>query len=269
MNWIVLLLFAASLVVLRFLRVKMLVWLAAWWVGTFIVFRYGFTVPIPVSVLKIYMGIITFSLLAYVLADGERIDSVFGPVTAFMTERRFAPHLALVVLALPALAAFQIYGQMTSTPLAPSFGRTVHPAPPEDIDVHGTTYPVSTMDNPFRGLETSDPEAFKLRVEHGREVYYSNCLWCHGDLMAGAGMFAHGLNPIPTSFEDPNTIAALREAFLFWRIAKGAPGLPEEGGPWDSAMPAWENFLSEEEIWDVIIFLYDFTEYRPRAVGLH
>ena len=103
----------------------------------------------------------------------------------------------------------------------------------------------------------------------GQEVYAKWCAHCHGDLMAGAGMFAHALNPIPTSFQDPGTIAMLREAFLFWRIAKGAPGLPEEGGPWQSAMPAWENFLSEEEMWNVILFLYEFTEYRPRAVEMH
>ena len=74
-------------------------------------------------------------------------------------------------------------------------------------------------------------------------------------------MFAHGLNPIPTNFTDQGTIPKLQETFLFWRIAKGGPGLPDEGGPWDSAMPAWEKFLTEEEIWDVILFLYDHTGY--------
>ena len=78
-------------------------------------------------------------------------------------------------------------------------------------------------------------------------------------------MFAHGLNPIPTNFTDPGTIAQLQETFLFWRIAKGGPGLPAEGGPWDSAMPAWEKFLNEDEIWEVILFLYDHTGQRPRA----
>ena len=39
--------------------------------------------------------------------------------------------------------------------------------------------------------------------------------------------------------------------------------MPEEGAPWDTAMPAWEKFLKEEEMWDVILFLYDFTGERP------
>ena len=79
-------------------------------------------------------------------------------------------------------------------------------------------------------------------------------------------MFVHGLDPIPTNFADGATIANLRETFLFWRAAKGGPGLPEEGGPWDSAMPAWERILKEDEIWDAILFLYDFNRQRPRAV---
>jgi hypothetical protein len=42
--------------------------------------------------------------------------------------------------------------------------------------------------------------------------------------------------------------------------------MPEEGGPWESAMPQWERFMTEQEIWEVILFLYDFTGRSPRAV---
>ena len=34
-----------------------------------------------------------------------------------------------------------------------------------------------------------------------------------------------------------------------------------------SSMPAWQQFLSEEEIWKVILFLYDYTGYEPRSWG--
>ena len=112
-------------------------------------------------------------------------------------------------------------------------------------------------------MARSNPAAFRQRVANGRRVYYENCFFCHGDLMQGEGMFAHALNPIPTNFQDTGTIPQLQESFLFWRIAKGGPGMPEEGGPWLSAMPAWEQFLTEEEIWDVILFLY-----RPERYGL-
>ena len=34
-------------------------------------------------------------------------------------------------------------------------------------------------------------------------------------------------------------------------------------------MPAWEKFLKEDEIWDVLLFIYDFTGERPRAWRAH
>jgi hypothetical protein len=89
---------------------------------------------------------------------------------------------------------------------------------------------------------------------------------CHGDAMKGDGIYAHGLDPLPTNFVDPANIGMLTEPFLFWRIAKGGIGLPDEGAPWNSAMPAWENFLSEEDIWSVILYLYDYTGNKPRAL---
>src|SRR5207249_11069200 len=58
--------------------------------------------------------------------------------------------------------------------------------------------------------------------------------------------------------------AMLQEAYLFWRIAKGGPGLPKESKPWNSVMPAWEDRLSAEDIWKVIMYLYDATGYQPR-----
>lgn len=269
MNWWIILVVMAVLLLLRWRKAGMLVWAATWFFGLFAVLRYGFVVPLPVSVIKIYLGIVTLSLIAYILTDRERIDEFWRPIAAFVTEPRYRIALAAVVLLIPALVAFRIYAGMTATPQPPFFARTVHPAPPDQITVHGNDVPVGTSDNPYRELETSNPAEFAERLENGRVVYYQNCFYCHGDLMGGAGMYAHALNPIPTNFQDPGTIAMLREAFLFWRISKGAPGLPEEGGPWQSAMPAWESFLTEEEMWNVVLFLYDFTGYQPRAVEMH
>ena len=213
---------------LRFRRANLLVWALAWWVGCYILFRFGFTAPIPKSVVSIYMGIVS--------------------------------------IAIPALAAANVYVQMNVPLEPPFFPRTVHPASPPMITVHDKKIEIEAGDNPFRALETSNPEEFRRHVENGRQVYYRNCVFCHGDDMEGNGMFAHALNPIPTNFADGQTLPNLSETFLFWRISKGGPGMPEEGAPWDTAMPAWEKFLKEEEMWDVILFLYDFTGERPRAV---
>lgn len=265
MNILVVLAVAAVFGFLRVRRASLLVWAGAWWVGSYVLLRFGFTAPIPASVISIYMGIVTISILAYVSSSEERRDEIAGPLVRFMTEKRYATLLAATVVAIPALAAANVYVRMNVPLEPPFFPRTVHPASPPDITVHDTKIAIDAGDNPYRALETSDPEEFRRHVENGRRVYASNCVFCHGDDLGGNGMFVHGLDPIPTNFTDAGTIPNLRETYLFWRIAKGGPGLPEEAAPWDSAMPAWEQYLSEEEMWDVVLFLYDFTNLRPRA----
>jgi mono/diheme cytochrome c family protein len=253
----------AAFGVLRFLRANLLLWAIAWWVGTYVLLRFGFTTPIPASVISLYMGIVSIAILAYVSSSQERREEVSRPLIRFMTEKRYTALLGATVVAIPALAAANVYVQMNAPLQPPYFPRTVHPASPSEITVHDKKIDLDAGENPFRQLETSNPAEFRRHVENGRKVYYRNCVFCHGDDLSGTGMFVHGLDPIPTNL--PDTIAQLRETFLFWRISKGGPGLPEEGGPWDTAMPAWEKFLKEEEMWEAVLFLYDFSAQRPRA----
>lgn len=269
MNLLVLLAVVVAFGILRFLRARLLMWALAWWVGIYVLLRFGFTAPIPSSVVSLYMGIVTIAMLAYVSSSEERREEVAGPLLRLMTEKRYAPLLAAVVVALPALAAANVYVQMNVPLQPPLFSRTVHPASPSEITVHNKAIDLDARENPFLPLQTSNPDQFRKHVENGRQAYYRNCVFCHGDNLTGNGMFVHGLDPIPTNFADAGTIPMLRDSFLFWRISKGGPGLPDEGGPWDSAMPAWEKFLKEEEMWEVILYLYDFTGQKPRAREVH
>ena len=265
MNILVVLAVAAAFALLRFRRANLLLWAGAWLVGIYVLLRFGFTAPIPASVISLYMAIVAIAILAYVSSSSERREEISRPLVRIMTEKRYTLLLVATAVAVPALAAANVYVQMNVPLEPPFFPRTVHPASPPSITVRENRIEIEVGDNPFRHLETSNPEQFRRHVENGRQVYYRNCVFCHGDNLAGNGMFVHGLDPIPTNFADGDTIANLRETFLFWRIAKGGPGLPEEGGPWDTAMPAWEKFLTEEEMWEAVLFLYDFTGERPRA----
>ncbi len=269
MNIPVVLAVAAVFGLLRYSRANLLVWAGAWWVGLYVIFRFGFTAPIPASVVSLYMGIVSIAILAYVSSSQERREEVSRPLVRFITDKRYTALLGATVVAIPALAAASVYVRMNVPLEPPYFPRTVHPASPSEITVHDKKTNLDAEENPFLPLETSSPEEFRKHVENGRRIYYRNCVFCHGDNMTGNGMFVHGLDPIPTNFADQGAIAMLRDTFLFWRISKGGPGLPEEGGPWDTAMPAWEKMLKEEEIWEVILFLYDFTGQKPRAKEEH
>ena len=265
MNILVVLAVAAVFAVLHVRRANLLLWALAWLVGSYVLLRFGFTAPIPASVISLYMGIVSIAILAYVSSSQERRQDVSRPLVRLITEKRYTALLLATIIALPALAAANVYVRMSAPLEPPFFPRTVHPASPSEIMVHEKKVNLDVGENPFLPLERSNPDEYRRRVQNGRRTYYRNCVFCHGDTLAGNGMFAHALDPIPTNFADQGAIAMLRDSFLLWRIAKGGPGLPEEGGPWDTAMPAWEKFLTEEEMWETILFLYEFTAQRPRA----
>ncbi|RMI20273.1 MAG: cytochrome c [Calditrichaeota bacterium] len=266
MNWLVLLAIAGVMVALRLLtRLNILVWMIIWWVACFVALKYAIEPPLPASIVAMFMGILTLALLAYLTSSTEYMTSAREALVRFVVDRRYTLPLVLVLVGLPGFVAWNVYSGATRAPQPPVFGRTIHPPPPEEITFRGKTINLVEADNPFRPLKETDPEAFQQHVQNGRRVYYQNCVFCHGDDMRGRGIFAHGFDPLPANFQDPTTIAMLQEAYLFWRIAKGGPGLPDEATPWLSAMPAWEKFLTEEEIWDVILFLYEYTGHKPRA----
>jgi mono/diheme cytochrome c family protein len=159
---------------------------------------------------------------------------------------------------LPLAVGFAAFQQARPSVAAPIQLRSIHPAPPGSITFRGKTINLTGLENPLRSQGSMEEH-----IKVGRRVYYQNCLACHGDRIDGQGHFGHGFNPTPLAFET-GTIGMLTESFVFWRVAKGGPGLPREGTPWNSAMPVWEDFLTEEEIWAVIIFLYDQAGLQPR-----
>ena len=239
-------------------------------VAAWAVFKYGIAVlppllgfrsaPVPQSVLVQYMLSALVGVLLFVSSDEQRWRRFREPITATMVEpdRRWLRGSLLV--AVPVLVGFTAYQQTRPRVSAPVQLRSIHPAPPGSITFRGQTMQLTGLENPLRGRGSME-----AHVLEGRRVYYQNCLPCHGDRLDGEGHFGHGFSPTPLSFTDPGTIAQLTESYVFWRIAKGGPGLPREGAPWSSAMPAWENFITEDEIWSVTIYLYDHTGWRPRT----
>jgi mono/diheme cytochrome c family protein len=231
----------------------------------FLLLRFGIQPPAPWSVLTLYMFIVLLAVLIFVSSDRDSWADFVAPIWATLVrpERRVL-RLALLVI-VPLLLGYYAYTQAAARPQAPPELRAVHPAPPASIQFRGKEINVSGGDNPLR----KDQAALAAHVEAGAAIYIRNCMYCHGDNPDGQGHFAAGFNPPPANFQDPGTIAMLQEAYLFWRIAKGGPGLPKESTPWNSVMPAWEDRLTEEQIWQVIMYLYAATNQQPRRWESH
>ncbi len=215
---------------------------------------------VPSSVVLQYMATVLVGVLIYVSDSEERWGRFKEPLHAVLVEPRLRAVRTTLMVAVPALVGFVTWGQVRATVSAPPNLRSIHPAPPNDITFRGKRMVLAGLENPLR--KEGDLAA---HIAEGKVVYYRNCMPCHGDYLDGQGNFAHGFNPIPLNFQDVGTIAQLTESFVFWRVAKGGPGLPREATPWNSAMPAWEDFLTEEEIWAVVLFLYEQTGHRPRT----
>ncbi len=234
--------------------------------GAFLVIR--FVIPVlpgsamvPSSVVLQYMATVLVGVLIYVSDNEERWSEFRQPIRAAMVEPELRPVRWSMLVVVPGLIGWLTYGRVVTRVEAPPNMRSIHPAPPTEITFQGKSITLTGLNNPLRAF----PDSFAFFVAEGKRTYYQNCLPCHGDHLDGLGHFASGFNPLPANFQDNGTIAQLTESFVFWRIAKGGPGLPREGGPWNSAMPQWEQFLSERQIWEVILFLYDQTGWKPRT----
>lgn len=231
--------------------------------------------PIPWTLLITYMMLWTIGTFLYISQDPKTFAEFRSPIVKTVIGE-FKMARIIVFVALPVLVGFGTYKSLQPTFQEPVELRTVHPAPPATTKVHGKTYTLEGLQNPFRTDEQdnykdsfpfldADKQEYMKAVTEGGTIFFQNCHYCHGDQLNGLGMFSHVFNPTPANFVDPGTIAMLRESFLFWRVAKGGPGLPNESTPWSSAMPPWEEHLKTEEIWKVILFEYWYTGWHPRT----
>jgi hypothetical protein len=225
--------------------------------------------PIPMSLLSMYMFFVLAGVYMVFTFTEEGARELVAPIKALVEDpsRKLVRNVVFVLV--PLAAGWLTYAKMQPSFEAPVELRSIHPAPPTTVEAYGKRYNLLKLSNPFRKFEKEDPEKFRELVAEGGAVYIANCVFCHGDKLDGQGPYAAALNPVPLNFQDIGTIAQLQESFLFWRIATGGPGLPKEGAPWISSMPVWQSFLSEEEIWKVILYLYEYTGHSPRSWGEH
>jgi cbb3-type cytochrome c oxidase subunit II len=83
-------------------------------------------------------------------------------------------------------------------------------------------------------------------LAHGKQIFITNCIGCHGVDGDGNGPAAQFLNPRPFNFTDAKAQQAHSEGQLYHFLLFGLPG---------TAMPAWGDYLTVNDIWDVINFV--------------
>lgn len=96
----------------------------------------------------------------------------------------------------------------------------------------------------YAGL--TSPDVTDDALLRGAEIYKINCLACHGETAAGDGVAGAALNPLPSPIG--HTSQMLSDELVFYRISEG-------GVEFQTAMPAWKDVLTDEQIWDVIAYV--------------
>ena len=266
MNWFVLAGVLVVLVALRWVRPGALGWLAAIWVGLFVFFRFGFAVPIPASVLKIYMGIASGALLIYAMADAERLR--IDPPPARRLPHREAVHRPAGGGGGGGAGA----GRVEDLPRHDGAGdapqlRPYRPPGQPAVD-QGPRHRVRPQ-RPGQPLPQAGEERSR-RLPPARRARTARSTSATASSATATCSTAAACSPTPSTRSPPTSATRARSRSSRRRSCSGASrrgdrGCPPKGGPWATAMPAWEKFLSEDEMWDTILFLYDFTGSRPRA----
>ena len=216
--------------------------------------------PVPRTAMVMFMILAVIGAMVYISISDEKIEEFRQPPLNFLRgdqDWRWSAWVKwariITLVAFPFLLGALVYFQVKPTVASPTTLRMQHPTIPQAYE---------KLTNPLRNPDGTVKEVKFL--EEGRVLYQKNCRPCHGTTARGDGPMAWGLRLKPVNFVDPGTISTLVEAYLFWRIKDGGPGLRPEASPWDSAMPAWKDELSDEEIWKIIVAEYDTAGVEPR-----
>jgi mono/diheme cytochrome c family protein len=102
----------------------------------------------------------------------------------------------------------------------------------------------------YASLENPVP-ASSDTIHAGEQIFRVNCASCHGEAGKGDGAASRALNPRPA---DLTVVATqVEDAYLFWRISEG-------GAELKTAMPAWKRILTEEQIWQGVVYIRSLAQ---------
>lgn len=92
-------------------------------------------------------------------------------------------------------------------------------------------------------------------AEAGKPLYQAYCASCHGAEGQGDGPVADSLAHSPADLTNHfHKADGSEDSYLFWRTTKG--GTVEPFKSQNSAMPAFEDVLSEQQRWEVLAYVH-------------
>lgn len=105
----------------------------------------------------------------------------------------------------------------------------------------GIPAPYASMTNPLPHTQAT--------LDRGAKIYAGNCAACHGEQGQGDGPAGANLSPPPGNLAWLSDMPMGQwDPFIYWTVAEG-------GSQFGTAMPAFKDSLSKDQIWAVTAYI--------------
>ncbi|HEX8880611.1 MAG TPA: c-type cytochrome [Candidatus Acidoferrum sp.] len=86
-------------------------------------------------------------------------------------------------------------------------------------------------------------------LHSAREIYFEECVQCHGERGQGDGPQARSHYPLPADLTDPKLLTNVTDGEIFYQISQGR-----------RPMPSFRNRLTQNQRWQLVLLMRSFSE---------
>ena len=86
-------------------------------------------------------------------------------------------------------------------------------------------------------------------LQSARDIYFEDCVQCHGERGQGDGPQARSHYPLPADLTDPKLLRNVTDGEIFYQISQGR-----------RPMPSFKNRLTQDQRWQLVLLMRSFSE---------
>lgn len=105
----------------------------------------------------------------------------------------------------------------------------------------------------YKSLKNPLP-ASQANLHFARDIYFEECVQCHGERGQGDGPQARSHYPLPADLTDPKLLRNVTDGEIFYQISQGR-----------RPMPSFKNRLTQDQRWQLVLLMRSLSE--PASSG--
>jgi Cytochrome C oxidase, cbb3-type, subunit III len=105
----------------------------------------------------------------------------------------------------------------------------------------------------YKNLKNPLP-ASPSNLHAARDIYFDECVQCHGERGQGDGPQARSHYPLPADLTDPKLLKNVTDGEIFYQISQGR-----------RPMPSFKNRLTPDQRWQLVLLVRSFSQ--PASSG--